>query len=110
MICCWFDGLIGWMIGIEGEWYGGWVLLFGYQFFLVGWDEQYGIMMFVIFNGVVCQCVEMLDGLLVVILCDVGSFLVCLVCVMEWVGDLFGDLVVDDEYFVDEVEVFDLLV
>lgn len=93
------DGLIRFVVGVEGVRYEGLTLMLQHQLYSMATDMEHGSLMFSIFNGVARQRPEVLDGLNLATLRDAGGSPVASPSILERFADLSGDREADEASF-----------
>lgn len=93
------DGLIRFLVGVEGVRYEGLTLMLQHQLYSMATDMEHGSLMFSIFNGVTRQRPEVLDGLNLATLRDAGGSPVASPSILERIEDLSGDREADEARF-----------
>ena len=76
--------------------YRGWSVPLQHKLFSIATDIATGTFVFGIFNGVVRQRAEVVDGLIMSCMRDANGTPIASKCLIERVGDLTGDPVADD--------------
>lgn len=93
---CSDDGRMSFRLGIMDIRYVGWAMPLQNKLFGVATDVTTGTFVFSIFNGVVRQRAEVVDGLIMTCMRDAGGTPIASKCLLERVGDLTGDVAGDD--------------
>lgn len=93
------DGAMSFTLGVFDVRFHGWTLAQQHQLFSVGADNETGTFVFSIFNGVVRQRAEVVDGLILTCLRDPSGTPVSSKCILHRVYDLTGDVAADDAAF-----------
>jgi len=96
------DGAMSFTLGIFHVRFHGWTLSQQHQLFSVGADNVTGTFVFAIFNGVVRQRADVVDGIILTCLRDPSGTPIASKCILQRVGDLTGDTAADDARF-DEI-------
>ncbi len=94
-------GLLRFRLGVYDMRFEGWTMPVQTQLFSMASDPVTGVFMFSIFNAVLRNRAEILDGLTLTCQRDAGGTPVAAACLMERVGDLSGDLAADEARFRD---------
>lgn len=90
------NGLLNFRLGVVDMRFDGWGLPIQTQLFCFGVDAPTGVAIFAIFNAVLRNRADVLDGLTLTLTRDSGGTPVAGAAIMERVGDLGGDPVADD--------------
>lgn len=93
------DGLIRFLVGVEGVRYEGLTLMLQNQLYSMGTDMENGSLMFSIFNGVARQRPDVLDGLNLTTLRDAGGSPAASPSILHRLEDLSGDRAADEARF-----------
>jgi hypothetical protein len=93
------DGMLSFRIGIMDIRFEGWTLPLQNKLFSIATDTVTGTFVFGIFNGVVRQRAELVDGLILTCMRDASSTPIASKCLLSRVGDLSGDDAADDAAF-----------
>lgn len=92
---CSGDGRMSFRLGVMDIRYAGWAMPLQNKIFGVATDVTTGTFVFSIFNGVVRQRAEVVDGLIMTCMRDAGGTPIASKCLLERIGDLTGN--VDDD-------------
>jgi transcriptional regulator with XRE-family HTH domain len=95
------EGAMSFTLGVFHVRFHGWTVTQQHQLFSVGADSETGTFVFSIFNGVVRQRADVVDGLILTCLRDPSGTPVASKCILERVRDLTGDEAADDAAFND---------
>ena len=90
------DGRMSFRLGVMDIRYTGWALPLQHKLFAVATDTTTGTFVFGIFNGVVRQRAEVVDGLIMTCMRDASGTPIASKCLLERVGDLTDDAAADD--------------
>ena len=93
------DGMLSFRVGVMDIRYFGWSMPIQNKLFSIATDATTGTFMFGIFNGVVRQKAEVVDGLFLTCMRDAGVTPIASKCLLERIGDLTGDVAADDAHF-----------
>ena len=93
---CSGDGRLDLLLGVMDIRYRGWSVPLQHKLFSIATDITTGTFVFGIFNGVVRQRAEVVDGLIMTCMRDASGTPIASKCLVERVGDLTGDPVADD--------------
>ncbi len=93
------DGMLSFRVGVMDIRYFGWSMPIQNKLFSIATDATTGTFMFGIFNGVVRQKAEVVDGIFLTCMRDAGVTPIASKCLLERVGDLCGDIATDDARF-----------
>jgi transcriptional regulator with XRE-family HTH domain len=93
---CTDDGRMTFRLGVMDIRYVGWAMPLQNKLFGVATDVITGTFVFSIFNGIVRQRAEVVDGLIMTCMRDAGGTPIASKCLLERIGDLTGDLAADD--------------
>lgn len=93
---CSGDGRLDLLLGVMDIRYRGWSVPLQHKLFSIATDIATGTFVFGIFNGVVRQRAEVVDGLIMSCMRDANGTPIASKCLIERVGDLTGDPVADD--------------
>ncbi|MEY2884011.1 MAG: hypothetical protein RL490_1735 [Pseudomonadota bacterium] len=96
------DGMLSFRLAIMDIRYAGWSLPLQNKLFSIATDATTGTFVFGIFNGVMRQRAEVVDGLIMTVMRDAAGTPIASKCLLERVGDLSGD-VAGDEVRLDEL-------
>jgi len=92
-------GLLRFRLGVYDMRFEGWTLPIQTQLFSVASDPVTGVFLFAIFNAVLRNRAEVMDGLTLTLQRDAGGAPVAAACLLERVGNLTGDEKVDEARF-----------
>lgn len=98
------NGLLRLRMGTGGVFVDGWMLLLNDQLFCVGSQLTNGSLVFGIFNGVPSVRADVIDGLTLSPILDIGRTPTATAIVFERIGDLTGDIEADDARFAELAE------
>ena len=98
------NGLLRLRMGTGGVFVDGWMLLLHDQLFCVGSQLTSGSLVFGIFNGVPSVRADVIDGLTLSPILDLGRTPTATAVVFERIGDLSGDPAADDARFAELAE------
>ncbi len=90
------DGMLSFRLAIMDIRYAGWSLPLQNKLFSIATDETTGTFVFGIFNGVMRQRAELVDGLIMTVMRDAAGTPIASKCLLERIGDLSGNVVADD--------------
>jgi transcriptional regulator with XRE-family HTH domain len=90
------DGMLSFRLAIMDIRYAGWSLPLQNKLFSIATDETTGTFVFGIFNGVMRQRAELVDGLIMTVMRDAAGTPIASKCLLERIGDLDGDIATDD--------------
>jgi hypothetical protein len=92
-------GGMSFTLGIFDVLFHGWAMSQQHQVFAAGADSATGTFVFAIFNGVVRQRAQVVDGLILTCLRDASGTPIACKCHLARVGDLTGDEAADQAVF-----------
>jgi transcriptional regulator with XRE-family HTH domain len=95
------NGLLRLWMGTGGVFVDGWILLLNDQLFCIGSQITSGSLVFGIFNGVPSVRADVIDGLTLSPILDIGRTPTATAIVFERIGDLSGDEAADDARFAE---------
>jgi transcriptional regulator with XRE-family HTH domain len=90
------DGMLSFRLAIMDIRYAGWSMPLQNKLFSIATDETTGTFVFGIFNGVMRQRAELVDGLIMTVMRDAAGTPIASKCLLERIGDLSGDALADD--------------
>ena len=93
------DGLLEFKSGVEGVYYSGTAVMIHQQLYYFAADDSFGAISMGIFNGVLRQRADVVDGVLLSTLRDAGASPISSGIVMHRLTDLTGDPSADDAKF-----------
>jgi transcriptional regulator with XRE-family HTH domain len=94
-------GLLRFRLGVYDMRFEGWTLPIQTQLFCVASDPVTGVFLFAIFNAVLRNRAEVMDGLTLTLQREAGGAPVAAACLLERVGNLSGDDARDEARFRD---------
>ncbi len=93
------NGFLSFRVGVGDMRFEGWTLPMQTQLFTVSADARTGVFMFAIFNAVLRERAEVLDGLTLTCQRNNGGTAVSAPCLIERTGVLSGDIAADDTLY-----------
>ena len=90
------DGMLSFRLGVMDIVYAGWSLPLQNKLFSIATDLTTGTFVFGIWNGIMRQRAEVVDGLIMTCMRDAGGTPIASKCLLERMGDLSGDVAADD--------------
>ncbi len=90
------NGFLGFRLGLNDIRFEGWTFPTQTQLFSMGADERTGVFIFTIFNAVLRDRADVMDGITLTCQRSAGGAPVAAACLMERTGFLTGDRAADD--------------